>query len=251
MRRPLVAWLSIALTACASGAGSGEGATDAIVFGDADVGSAAADAQADGQTDSDVARDGAPDDVTVDSPADVAADALPSLPAPGTLADYWAGAAAWKLRRALTLSGTGWPYGYGAGAHVEVVDGHWYLFSRQLHGADKPAYCAGLTDITFSTEVRRSDDQGKTWTAPTAILANAPGRRGSARPPTETPGTTRRRSAGITCFNASRAAAAGMAVTPAATASTRSASTPPPTRTRCCTAAICGPGSASTPARAA
>lgn len=146
------------------------------------------DAPSDAASETDAARadsssnDSFPDalsDSNIDGSKDVVDDssteAGPPLPPAGTLAEYWSGAARWTLQRSLTLAGTGWPYGYGAGAHVEAVDGVWYLFSRQVHFSDKPAACAGKTDITFSTEVRRSDDEGATWSAPATILKNDAG----------------------------------------------------------------------------
>ena len=93
----------------------------------------------------------------------------------GTLGELWVGKARWSLQRMLTLDSTKWPYGYGAGAHVEVVDGTWYLFSRKVNFTDKPAYCAGLTDITFGTEVRASTDEGKTWSDAVGILTPSAG----------------------------------------------------------------------------
>jgi len=89
-----------------------------------------------------------------------------------TLADYWAGNAAWHFEFALTLENTGWPYGYGAGAHLEVHDGAWYLFGRRVGWGVHPPQCP-FEPLT--TEVRRSIDHGETWSDPVEILKADPG----------------------------------------------------------------------------
>jgi hypothetical protein len=93
------------------------------------------------------------------------ADATPTGP-PATLADYWQGGARWELVRRYTLAGTGWPYGYGAGAHLTIVNGTWYLFSRTIHWGDS---CGAMTD-RLGTAVRTSTDRGVTWSAPVEII---------------------------------------------------------------------------------
>ena len=96
------------------------------------------------------------------SPAREAASQQRELRAPATLADYWADRASFKLARTYTLTNTGWPYGFGAGAHITPSGGAWYLFSRQLvdlRGGGRPAYC---TADYLGTEVRRSTDGGVT-----------------------------------------------------------------------------------------
>lgn len=89
-----------------------------------------------------------------------------------TLADYWQGSARFRLEGKLTLASTGWPYGYGAGSHIEVVGDTWYLFSRKVHWGDKPPTCPFEK---LSTEVRASKDHGKTWSTAVEILSTAAG----------------------------------------------------------------------------
>jgi hypothetical protein len=88
------------------------------------------------------------------------------------LADYWAGHAAWKLVRKYTLANTGWPYGYGAGAHITPAGHDWYLFGRKLQ-ASAAAGCSLTPALT--TQVRKSSDKGVTWSAPVDLFSNDPG----------------------------------------------------------------------------
>lgn len=96
----------------------------------------------------------------------------PPAPPPPTLDDYWNGTARWELARTYSLAGTGWPYGYGAGTHVEIAGNTWYLFSRKQH--DVTPGCAAL-GATMGTEVRASTDQGATWSLPFEIIPPTPG----------------------------------------------------------------------------
>lgn len=89
-----------------------------------------------------------------------------------SLAEYWVGQARWKFERSWTLASTGWSYGYGAGTHMEVLNGAWYLFSRRVDWGNKPASCPFER---LSTEVRRSDDHGVTWSPPSELFAAQPG----------------------------------------------------------------------------
>lgn len=66
------------------------------------------------------------------SPGPDAAPDAEAGPPPASLNDYWNGRARWRLDRGLTLAATGWPYGYGAGAHITVTKDAWYLFGRKL-----------------------------------------------------------------------------------------------------------------------
>lgn len=128
------------------------------------------------------------DDATIDGagPGDAAAEAMNGAdaagpdaspdaqpPPPATLADWWAGHARWKLVRTYTLANTGWPYGYGAGAHITIANGVWYLFSRRIDGS-VPPYCQSQMTTTLSTEVRASMDEGVTWSAPVTIIPATP-----------------------------------------------------------------------------
>jgi len=91
----------------------------------------------------------------------------------GTLNNFWNGEAEWKFRNALTLGNTGWSYGYMDGNHIEVVDGVWYMFSRKVLWGVKPSYCNINENLTI--EVRKSTDQGFTWSQPVNLLENTPG----------------------------------------------------------------------------
>lgn len=86
---------------------------------------------------------------------------------PPTLSDYWAERAAWRLVRRYTVAATGWQPGYEAGAHLEVIGDAWYLFSRVV--VPDPGGCA-FGGARLGTQVRRSSDQGITWTPPVDIL---------------------------------------------------------------------------------
>ncbi len=85
-----------------------------------------------------------------------------------TLKDYWEQKARWKLIQKLTLANTNWSYGYGAGAHIKIINGVWYLFSRKYNWGNKPSYC--FINETMGIEVRKSLDEGKTWSEPTNII---------------------------------------------------------------------------------
>ena len=95
----------------------------------------------------------------------------PSSP-PG-LADLWSGRAALVLDRKWTSTELGAPAGGAwAGSHVEIAGGKWYLFNRRSY----PGVCAGRDGVSpVGTQVRASDDGGRTWGAPVEILAPQPG----------------------------------------------------------------------------
>jgi hypothetical protein len=85
--------------------------------------------------------------------------------APPRLADLWSGRA-WLV---LARKWTGIPL---AGAHLEIVDGHWYVFGRRTEAGA----CAGRDGVApLGTEVRESTDRGRTWSPPVTILAPTPG----------------------------------------------------------------------------
>ena len=86
-----------------------------------------------------------------------------------TLADYWAGAARWKLARKWTDADLGQP-GAGSGAHVEIVDGRWYLFNRT-----PPRGTCPDGERRVGVHVRASGDRGATWGAPVPIIEPTPG----------------------------------------------------------------------------
>src|SRR5262249_40958805 len=108
-----------------------------------------------------------------DGPAADASDGAAG-PRPATLDDYWNGRARWSLLRSYTLANTGWPYGYGAGAHITIVGGAWYLFGRFVEGP-APSYCQSLGTVALGTQVRKSTDKGVTWSAPVEIIPAAQG----------------------------------------------------------------------------
>lgn len=89
-----------------------------------------------------------------------------SVSAAATMNDYWQGKAEWKLVNKLTIGNTGWDYGYGAGAHINIVGNNWYLFGRKVAGAQGSCPYG----IPAGTEVRKSTDGGLTWSAPVDII---------------------------------------------------------------------------------
>jgi len=95
-------------------------------------------------------------------------------PRTATLQDYWEGKAEWKLVRKLDMASTGWAYGFGAGAHIEIVGNIWYLFSRKYYSqSEKPSYC---NNVFSGIEVRKSLDGGKTWSQPVEIITPQEGK---------------------------------------------------------------------------
>jgi len=171
------AWLVPLLLAAACGPGAigsaddaaiGDGARDAP--GDVrapDGGSPAPDGA--GEDASSPAGDGGAADAPAGAdagPGDSGLVADGAAAAPATLDDFWQGRARWELVRRYTLAGTGWPYGYGAGAHLTIVDDTWHLFSRTIHWGDA---CGAMTD-RLGTAVRTSTDRGVTWSDPVEII---------------------------------------------------------------------------------
>jgi hypothetical protein len=92
---------------------------------------------------------------------------------PPGLADLWDGRASLVLARKWSTPAFGHPNGVYEGAHVEIVDGTWYLFNRRRAADGCGAHGAGFRRM--STEVRASHDRGATWGPPTTILDTAPG----------------------------------------------------------------------------
>lgn len=93
-----------------------------------------------------------------------------------TLDDYWLGKARWQYLRSFTTNGTGWTSGFNAGTRMVVVGNAWYLFTRKVNWSDKPSYCSTSTVITMDTEVRKSTDQGRTWSASVTVVATQAGK---------------------------------------------------------------------------
>lgn len=96
-----------------------------------------------------------------------------------TLDDYWNGKAEWKLVHKYTMDNAKWnpEDNFQAGTNVEVVNGVWYWFSRRIYRPSDPERPVGCTITPLGTYVRKSIDQGATWSDPVTIL---PLRQGSA-----------------------------------------------------------------------
>lgn len=98
---------------------------------------------------------------------------LPYNDVNGTLADYWAGNAEWKLvedytkLRLVTKEGD---Y-VGAGTQIVPVGDTWYLFSRQVLSEK----CEDGINNKLGTNVRISTNKGLTWSNPQIIIAPAAG----------------------------------------------------------------------------
>lgn len=89
------------------------------------------------------------------------------------LSDYWNGKATFKFISKLTQENIHWPAGFDAGVHIEVVGNTWYLFTRKVDWGNKPSYCPNVNE-TMHIEVRKSTDEGKTWSNPTDAVTNTP-----------------------------------------------------------------------------
>jgi peptidoglycan hydrolase-like protein with peptidoglycan-binding domain len=117
----------------------------------------------------------------------------PLAPAPATLAQYWMGKAEWQLEKKLTNTTQlplGWPAGYGEGSQIVVgKGGAWYLFHRHVYNAldtasmnalwganteDERKKC-GFSGSIIGTDIRKSTDQGVTWSDPRPIVWPAKG----------------------------------------------------------------------------
>lgn len=93
--------------------------------------------------------------------------------AAATMNDFWQGKAEWKLVNKITIGETGWDYGFQAGAHITPVGNTWYLFGRK-YWPKGGVNCAGAA-APSGTVVRKSTDQGKTWSEPVDIVIPSPG----------------------------------------------------------------------------
>ena len=104
------------------------------------------------------------------TPTPTATPTLTSTPVPmgnqPTMADYWSGTAHWKFDRKLTWSGMG-QQGVYDGSSLKIIGTTWYLFDRLVH-TELPA-CALSSPL--GTQVRKSTDQGYTWSTPIKIIA--------------------------------------------------------------------------------
>ena len=105
-------------------------------------------------------------------PASEAAAAAPS--SPPTLADYWAGGADWVPYAFYPTSvyGPG-NSGFGAGDTIRVgPDGAWEWFYRTTIA---PSSDCTASSLQAGTVVRRSTDQGQTWSAEAKVVSPAAG----------------------------------------------------------------------------
>lgn len=110
-----------------------------------------------------------------------------------TLADYWNGKAQWQLEKKLTNSTQipqGWPAGFGEGSEIVVGEnGVWYLFHRHVYNTlDTSSMSAlwganteterklcGFSGSIIGTDIRKSTDQGVTWSDPRPVVWPAKG----------------------------------------------------------------------------
>lgn len=86
-----------------------------------------------------------------------------------TLADYWENRATFTYYKQIVQDNNKWWASFYGGSHVEVRGSTWYLFSRRIDWDNKPEYCR---ENLMYTEVRKSTDQGGSWSAPAQLLRN-------------------------------------------------------------------------------
>lgn len=86
-----------------------------------------------------------------------------------TMADYWNGTARWKFDRKMTWASSGQQSVYD-GSSIKIVGTTWYLFNRVVR-SDLPGCQTGSP---LGTQVRRSTDQGQTWSASVAVISPTP-----------------------------------------------------------------------------
>lgn len=110
----------------------------------------------------------------VPAPSSAAPPSRTTVPAPATLADYWAGTADWEMAAFYPkeayelLPGDG---GFGAGTMIDVgPDGAWYWFYRTIVN---PPGCSVFP--SSGTVVRRSTDRGRTWGPVARVVTPEPG----------------------------------------------------------------------------
>lgn len=109
--------------------------------------------------------------VLVPSPGRAAVGRAAGAPAaPPTLDEWWSGAADWAPFRFFAASAFApGDAGFGAGSHITIgPDGSWWWFTRRGGVAGT---CAGdAATPAPGTVVRRSADQGATWSVPAAVV---------------------------------------------------------------------------------
>jgi hypothetical protein len=90
-----------------------------------------------------------------------------SAQVPATMADYWAGNARWEFVNKRTFNDPAWQFDSST---VTAVGNDWYLYSRTISAN---AACPG--GVQLGTQVRKSSNQGASWTSPVTALTPVPG----------------------------------------------------------------------------
>lgn len=162
--RALLIALFLPSIACAGG-GTAK-SDESISVGDVDSGTATIAMP----TDTSSATDATAEDTT-SSVDDSGSDTDGDPPAdPPSLEEFWNGDASFVYQRHFTTpSDDGGFLWYNVDTDIEVVDGAWYLFSREFI-VPVPAGCADSARVV----VRRSDDQGKTWSDDVVVVDQKP-----------------------------------------------------------------------------
>ena len=88
-----------------------------------------------------------------------------------TITDFWNQKAEFKYSFSLTEANVGWTSGFDAGVHVEIVGSDWFLFTRHVLWGEAHPDCS---QEKMYTEIRKSSDQGKTWSQPIPAISNTP-----------------------------------------------------------------------------
>lgn len=88
--------------------------------------------------------------------------------APATLQDYWSGNAEWRSFRTLSVNQTN-PDIYADGSKVKAIGNIWYLFYRKVSQAPS-GQCSGTGGVQIALLVRKSTDQGASWSGPTTVF---------------------------------------------------------------------------------
>lgn len=89
----------------------------------------------------------------------------PSTDEPATMADYWNGTAQWTPYR--DLSSAEYPETNNGGTHFTIVGDTWYWANRYVDWGKR---CEERGYIPMGMQVRKSTDEGMTWSDPTLIV---------------------------------------------------------------------------------